>query len=96
MSMQRAQAWSLKRNRRHVSYVHFVFLRISLFLNRVQANKITLPECKSDVIRVQPPGDSNNPQIEFFKRSENGGKEIIRKMCLLPVWCFSSYAYFLN
>lgn len=86
MSMQRAQAWSLKRNRRHVSYVHFVFLRISLFLNRVQANKIMLPECKSDVIRVQPPGDSNNPQIEFFKRSENGGKEIIRKMSLLPVW----------
>lgn len=86
MSMQRARAWSLKRNRRHVSYVHFVFLRISLFLNRVQANKIMLPECKSDVIRVQPPGDSNNPQIEFFKRSENGGKEIIRKMSLLPVW----------
>lgn len=86
MSMQRAGAWSLKRNRRHVSYVHFVLLRISLFLNRVQANKIMLPECKSDVIRVQPPGDSNNPQIEFFKRSENGGKEIIRKMSLLPVW----------
>lgn len=64
----------------------FYWLKISLFLNRVQAKKIMLPECKSDVIHVQPPGKSNNPQIEFFKRSEKGEKEIIRRMSLLPVW----------
>lgn len=64
----------------------FYCLKISLFLNRVQANTIMLPERTSDVIHVQPPGDSNNPQIEFFKRSETGGKEVIRRMSLLPVW----------
>lgn len=64
----------------------FYWLKISLFLNRVQANTIMLPECTSDVIHVQPPGDSNNPQIEFFKLSGKGGKEIIRRMSLLPVW----------